>query len=538
MNRLYALFNFSPSIQVDQKPNPRRPQNTNLYARPLPLQIHPLPPYSPSNPLSLLHLLYHLLLPYFKTLTSHPQIHKSYYSPLTRSIHVTNPESVRALWEQGFFGKGSLSRSEPEWMERERKRREGENGRTAGEVTRRRREERRKVKRERARVEREELEATLRAEGKLGVDVREVDGADVNEGVEGANGDAVAIDASIKTRAADAPEIASPVESTANAATPPPILQNQEHLQLTPHEALYLKYTLGVLDIYPPPSNILPQTTTADNTPTIPTSNTFHDTHKPIHKSDKPLSTTDFLRLLRRTSIFPPLTSSDPTPPDDSFITSYIVYHHFRTLGWVVRPGQKFACDFLLYARGPVFAHAEFAVVILPSYSRWSNERSESDESDEHDEHDEHDECDTCCKSKAGGEPHESPSSTPRQDETHDANNTSQNEQHARNQESTQVPSAITSNALRDDATAKPRRHVKQGEIEKRKWGERGEWWHLHALSRVQTQVMKSLVLCYVDIPTPEEVDEVGQEDVGGLLRLYHVREFVVRRWVMNRSRD
>lgn len=54
---------------------------------------------------------------------------------------------------------------------------------------------------------------------------------------------------------------------------------------------------------------------------------------------------------------------------DHPFIINYVVYHHFRSLGWVVKSGIKFCVDYLLYKRGPVFHHAEFAVVVIPSYT-------------------------------------------------------------------------------------------------------------------------------------------------------------------------
>ena len=44
--------------------------------------------------------------------------------------------------------------------------------------------------------------------------------------------------------------------------------------------------------------------------------------------------------------------------PDDPFLISYVGYHHYRSLGWVVKPGIKFASDWLLYRRGPVFSHS------------------------------------------------------------------------------------------------------------------------------------------------------------------------------------
>lgn len=54
--------------------------------------------------------------------------------------------------------------------------------------------------------------------------------------------------------------------------------------------------------------------------------------------------------------------------PDNPFLLSYIVYHHFRSLGWVVKSGTKFCVDYLLYKRGPVFSHAEFSILVVPEY--------------------------------------------------------------------------------------------------------------------------------------------------------------------------
>ncbi|XP_022184089.2 tRNA-splicing endonuclease subunit Sen2 [Nilaparvata lugens] len=47
-----------------------------------------------------------------------------------------------------------------------------------------------------------------------------------------------------------------------------------------------------------------------------------------------------------------------------TFISSYIVYHHFRSKGWVVKSGLKYGGDFLLYKKGPKFYHASYIVVI------------------------------------------------------------------------------------------------------------------------------------------------------------------------------
>jgi tRNA-splicing endonuclease subunit Sen2 len=139
---------------------------------------------------------------------------------------------------------------------------------------------------------------------------------------------------------------------------------------------------------------------------------------------------------------------------------SYVVYHHFRSLGWVVRSGIKFGVDFLLYNRGPVFSHAEFAIIILPSY----------------------------------GHPH----------------------------------------------YFKP--EVDREEIEAK---EKKSWWWLHCVNRVQSQVKKSLLMVYVEVPPPASSDDNGGEmknretnDISGLLKMYRVREVSLKRWIPNRTRD
>lgn len=77
-------------------------------------------------------------------------------------------------------------------------------------------------------------------------------------------------------------------------------------------------------------------------------------------------------------NLYLPQMSSSPTlhvPTqstrfDNPFLINYVVYHHYRSLGWVVKGGIKFCVDYLLYKRGPVFHHAEsvlsFAVCQYP----------------------------------------------------------------------------------------------------------------------------------------------------------------------------
>lgn len=48
---------------------------------------------------------------------SPPQI-QAIYDELTKSVWVHGEEDMVMLWRRGFFGKGSLSRSEPSWKRR------------------------------------------------------------------------------------------------------------------------------------------------------------------------------------------------------------------------------------------------------------------------------------------------------------------------------------------------------------------------------------------------------------------------------------
>jgi tRNA-splicing endonuclease subunit Sen2 len=134
-------------------------------------------------------------------------------------------------------------------------------------------------------------------------------------------------------------------------------------------------------------------------------------------------------------------------------MVNYVVYHHFRSLGWVPRAGVKFSVDYMLYMRGPVFTHAEFAVLILPSYSDpyWSSNPF-----------------------------------------------------------------------LQNYAKGKQER----------------TWAWMSCINRVITQVKKTLILTYVDIPKPLDAEEESKLEIDAILRRYKIREVVMKRWVSSRMRD
>jgi tRNA-splicing endonuclease subunit Sen2 len=541
---------MTDSIQATTGSKPRRrpnrPNYNHLHRHLLPIEVHPLPVLIPHNPLSLVAI----ALSYLAQVLAPPArpTYNGYFSSSTSSIHVTDPDTVRKLWEMGFFGRGNLSRSEPNWLENRKRR-----GHTAEENTAARREQRRQVKQERARKEQEEIDHKLSEDLKQNgsASVSPEDYVDPSRGIEKqkrhdssprqnndstpkvvhagkkgsgtANGhiDGVLVENMLKTNMQNISNIGdvletasgsttptpdeekengsihgyeewknaieanglptppptstcsetsqaehrpverlrrtktvhfsptvearefdltspvispikcpgtSPLEDTKPVAQPPVEQENQEHLNLSLEEAFFLSYGLGVLNVYCDDSNTV-------------------------------LPPTSLLALFRRHSYHPPRSLSMTAEPDDPFMVSYAVYHHYRSLGWVVRSGVKFSTDYILYNRGPAFSHAEFVVIIIPSYTHhyWT------------------------------------------------------------------------------ESISPERRKAIARKTNKKNW-----WW-LHGVNRVQAHVHKQLVLCYVDIPPPlksENNEKAKEMDIGLLFSRYKIRDVNVRRWTPNRGRD
>lgn len=614
----------APTPAVTAPRPPRGPSKFQMmnsrYALPAPLRTFPLPTFVPHNPLSLLQILY-----IWVSQTISPQssafdpLYQGWFSAETRSVHVTDPRSIKALWDQGFYGKGSLSRSEPNWLkaEKEKQARGSSKAKTSEELTRKRRRERQQVKWERARLQKEAIDQKLLEEAEaanspdiaingnplpveISFNVSAVDSppelstsddaSDVSTPTPTPRGfvspvgplellqlpnseaelasffngtkalvtpihvsshspkfngllriclapvgplqllalpnsalDMTALDieeptlqleSSIQATIADGVMVGDVIsedihtngngsihpnglhlngytksENTASASVTsdeistasthtedttidspmidftrrikrqksvrfsptvqqttfiqfspprpeyvaerveapapiklveakPSVIKDQEHTQLTLEEAFFLSYSLGALTILDP-------------------------------ETRTPMSNLNLLSLFRRTSYFPPLAPGNFLAPDDPFMLNYKVYHHYRSLGWCVRSGIKFSVDFMLYTRGPPFSHAEFAVVILPSYSDpyWAND-------------------------------------------------------------------------------------------EGAKLKERRTWAWMSCINRVITQVKKTVLLVYVDIPPPITAKQEGELGISGVIARYKLREFVMKRWVSNRHRS
>ncbi|KAK8066839.1 tRNA-splicing endonuclease subunit Sen2 [Apiospora hydei] len=535
----------------------RPPPLTKIHELPIPIRTFPLPSFYPSNPLSLIHVIYTWITQALTAPHEPSIVHEGIWSTKTRSVHVVDAKAIRALWEQGFYGKGHLSRSEPNWLKREQARSGTQKQHVAEEYTRQRREERQQMKWDRARKEQEAIRRVRRLESLVApvgpmellrlpnspsdlaallapsdavaeplelLANGQAPSGDVSASAPGpdlslgdlsaatsklqANSSATSAETLVDTllngnrerpgtptNPYPTPPPDTPVESVAqikrrksvrfspkvesttfmnsdppspslgmtmnghgavksmdgilnngaipvqepsilplgNVSSPSDILPepaqksplstistmsndaslavvDKEHLQLTREEAFFLAFGLGVLKVRD-------------------------------EKSGQLLSTQDLFNICRGYSYFPPRQLD--LQPDDPFLVQYAVYHHFRSLGWVVRPGIKFGCDWLLYNRGPAFSHAEFAISVMPSYSNpgW--------------------------KSQGRKAP---------------AHN----------------------------------------------------WHWLHSVNRVQSTAVKTLVLVYVDIPLPGAASD---GDVASLLKQYRIREFLLKRWPINRRR-
>lgn len=397
-------------------PRQRQPPFHQIHKQPAPIRVFPFPTFTASNPISLVHLAVAWLSQVFSPPPPEPSfIHTAYWDNDTRSIIVTDEKSTTDLWQQGFYGKGSLSRSEPNWLKREKIRRGALEGVVSEANTDKRREERMRTKWERARAEQEAIEQKRLEEARALADAEAeavsfhsvpvitaplppvgplellalpnsdadlilhmqsharasaniMDGTEVsvddstssgNDEVDSSNttlsditeikhrksvrfspdvqstifqrtdpptprslsSSSLKIDAvsepigaghvaGAQTTAvtADVPSLATAAEAVVETA-----VVNKEHLQLSPEEAFFLAFALGALKV-------------VDNA------------------TRNILSTTDLLSLLRQNSYFPPY-SSEQLQPDDPFLVHYAVYHHFRSLGWVPRPGIKFGVD-------------------------------------------------------------------------------------------------------------------------------------------------------------------------------------------------
>ncbi|KAG7929357.1 hypothetical protein KL925_000099 [Ogataea polymorpha] len=211
----------------------------------------------------------------------------TYKPEIDEKFRVYGPDML-FLWNHGFFGKGILSRSEPTWLERTRRRVLGQRSSyTDEEMVAQRRKARSQFKQKRKQLD--ELENFYK---------RKNDRAGLEE-----------VEKKRHELTLEQPERVQVIRSEDKELIVGSDIQQLEYVQLMPEEVLFLQ----ILDCV--------------------------------------RTNTDFVSLFRS------LASKE-------FCLRFLVYYYYRTLGWVVKSGLKFSCDFILYERGPVFQHSQYAVKI------------------------------------------------------------------------------------------------------------------------------------------------------------------------------
>ncbi|PRT53069.1 tRNA-splicing endonuclease subunit SEN2 [Wickerhamiella sorbophila] len=195
-----------------------------VYVDPLPFEVQPLPTLILHNPVSVLYFLYKLC---FSPAPRQVKIAGTFDpNDPSMAVRVTDESTMLRLWEMGFFGKGSLSRSEPSWYGRTCRRLGLDGGEMSlEELTELRRQKRRILKRERDLAERQELHNKLVAEGRA---------EPVNL---------------IELAALAEEDAQPPIRDEDRELVKGDTIIKLEHLQLMPCEALFLQLGLGVLDI-------------------------------------------------------------------------------------------------------------------------------------------------------------------------------------------------------------------------------------------------------------------------------------------------
>ncbi|KAF9427381.1 tRNA splicing endonuclease subunit sen2 [Entomortierella beljakovae] len=254
------------------------------------------------------------------------------FHPNGQSVWVTKEKDMRILFRQGFFGKGTLSRSEATWKERNTA---GAQGISLEDITRQRRIERAQLRQQKQQQQQQ------------------------NQNKQNSNGSNTAIDISSPGPLSTPQTIPSPSISNANKLQGASSIsidedENYEHLQLSLEEAFFLVFAIECISI----KSAADPRSGLNQTMSIQSCWLQFAQASAIHQANSASS---------------PLSTVYDISPYNPFITRYTVYHYYRSQGWIVKDGLKYGSDFLLYQKGPVFGHSQYAVKIVPYSSNREN---------------------------------------------------------------------------------------------------------------------------------------------------------------------
>ncbi|GJJ70488.1 tRNA-splicing endonuclease subunit Sen2 [Entomortierella parvispora] len=249
------------------------------------------------------------------------------FHPRGDAVWVVRSEDIKILFQQGFFGKGTLSRSEPTWKQRTTAENGGDQGLSLEEITRKRRIERAQLKKEK-----QSSPQTMA-------------GSSIQAIPAGSKGSPKPIHATAATLSLtnNIPSQQSHLEDD----------EDYEHLQLSFEEAFFLVFAVECISVTPSGQSAVPMT--------------IQECWLRFAQSSLEWTNTNESSL--QTRRMSNSSGSFQWRADNPFIVRYVAYHYFRSQGWIVKDGLKYGTDFLLYRKGMVFGHSQYAVKVIPCAS-------------------------------------------------------------------------------------------------------------------------------------------------------------------------
>lgn len=292
------------------------------FVRPVPIKVIEIPPVYPENPISWIVAAFSFI---HQVISVRSEKISVTFDEEDGCFKVTDPDDMSYLWSSGFYGKGSLSRSEPTWLARSKERILGikQQGTTGEEIVKYRRQLRSQYKAERNKLL--ELERKYRLEN----DTEKLKSLELQRQELSKKRDEISRARPSKEDDGKPHDMRSEDQELIIGDGE---LRNIEYLILTPCETFFLMYINSI------------------------------EVAKPDGKGCYKV-----VELLKKE-----LQRFGEAEPDNYFLTQFVPYFHYKALGWCVKPGLKFSSDYILYQRGPPFHHAAFAVTVLNNKSQQS----------------------------------------------------------------------------------------------------------------------------------------------------------------------
>ncbi|KAF9106658.1 tRNA splicing endonuclease subunit sen2 [Mortierella sp. GBA35] len=267
------------------------------------------------------------------------------------SVWIHDSKDMATLFRQGFFGKGTLSRSEATWRERTTGNSQGV---SLEELTRQRRVERAQLRKEKLIQAQQGIPAVSSSSTPLSISTETPPSAP--------SPSLLAAPTVFAVKQLTDAEIDTAMQRPTTISTVPPFNtngmnqdehsrtsdDNYEHLQLSLEEAFFLVFAVECISVS--------ERTASSNKDR---GSFYTATPLSVQECWLRFAEASVLRQATRSSTSPPLLEISPVNP---FIIRYVVYHYYRSLGWVVKDGLKYGTDYLLYKKGLVFGHSQFGV--------------------------------------------------------------------------------------------------------------------------------------------------------------------------------